>query len=299
MSGNSRATAEQMLEEGLRCQKAGLFREAIELYKEARNHATEEAVVARAWRLQAFAHHSLGEWSEALAAAERSEGIAREIGRSDLLAEALNAHAAVHYARAEFKEAARLYELMLETTTDPRVLGLALQNLAIIHSRRGDLDRAQTQLDAAHDCFQEAGYAWGQAHVLNNLAGIALDRGEYGAAEGASRRAMDVAREVDDLDLLAIATLNMAESLAGLGQLEGAETEASTALGQFQRSGNVWRRVACYRLLGDVHERQGDRELAERCWRSGLQVALEIGAEEEASDLRRRLAEGEAAAGPA
>lgn len=285
------------MEEGLRLQKAGLFRRALERYAEARDRAMGDADIARAWRLEAFAHHGIGDWSEALEAAGQSEEIARRIGRPDLVAEALNARAAVHYARAEFGEAESLYAAMLECTEDPRVRGLALQNLAIIHGRRGALDLAEEHLRAAQESFEAAGYDWGRAHVLNNLVGLALDRRTYGEALDRARRAVEVAREVDDLELVAIATLNLAESLAGVGRMEDAENTASTALGHFQRSGNLWRRIACLRLLGDLNRDLGDHQVAKRFWRSGLDLAEEIGAGEEAADLRKRLGSEESRAG--
>lgn len=292
MSGNSHTAVAELLEEGLRLKKAGLFRKALERYAEARRRTTDAAEEATAWRLEAFAWHALGEWDEALAAAERSETIARELERLDLVAEALNARAAVHYGRAEFAEAEALYGRMLELAAEPRVRGMALQNLAIIHGRRGDLDRAGERLSKAAAEFEEAGYTWGRAHVLNNLVGLALDRQDYPAALESALKAIPVAREVDDLDLLAIATLNLAEALAGLGRVDEAEMEASTALGHFQRSGNQWRRISCLRLLGDLNERQGDRAFAERFWKAALELAEQIGAGEEAAELRARMDSG-------
>jgi tetratricopeptide (TPR) repeat protein len=286
---NLRAAAEDLMEEGLRLQKAGKFRKALERFAEARERAADQAELARAWRLESFANHGIGEWADALAAAVRSEEIARRLEDGDLVAEALNARAAVHYARAEFPEAEKLYDGMLESATNPRVRGLALQNLGILHGRRDEPDLAEEHLNAAHACFEEAGYAWGQAHVLNNLVGLALDRCEFVEALKAAGPAIAVAREVDDLDLLAIATLNLAESLAGLGRLDEAEEQASTALGHFQTSGNLWRRIACLRLLGDLNEGHEDREVAERFWTSGLELADQIGAEKEAAELRERL----------
>lgn len=289
VSGNKHTPSGELLEEGLRLRKAGMFRKALERYTEARERTNDPAEQAVAWRLEAFAWHGLGEWGEALSAANRSEEIARQLGQPALVAEALNARAAVHYGRGEYEEAETLYLEMLELAPEPRLKGVALQNLGIIHGRVGDLDRAGERLRAAAARFEEAGYAWGRAHVLNNLAGLALDRKDHEEARDAALRAIPVAREVDDLELLAIATLNLSEALAGLGRLDEAETEASTALGHFQRSGNLWRRIACLRLLGDLNQRLGDVEVARRFWAAGLDVAEQIGAEEETAELRQRL----------
>ncbi len=91
--------------------------------------------------------------------------------------------------------------------------------------------------------FGRAAHASGKAHVRNNPSAVLLDRGHYAEAETFARQAMKVAREEEDLDLHAIATLNRAEALQALGRADQAESAASIALGHFEVSGNKWRRV--------------------------------------------------------
>lgn len=270
--------------------KAGLLDKAIEAYRQARLETEDGGLRAESWRLESIAQQSRGSWNEAEAAARESARIAREIGRKDLLAQAMNAEAAVHYGRGAFEEAIPLYTGMLELTEAPRIRGLALQNLGIIHGRRGELELADRRLTEALDEFERAGYEWGKAHVLNNRVGVALDRQDYAAAKEVAREAIGVARLIDDLDLLAVATLNYSEALAGLGDLDAAEEEASTALGYFQTAGNRWRRIGCYQTLGDLNQRRGDLPLARRFWTDGLKLARELGATGEAARLEERLA---------
>jgi tetratricopeptide (TPR) repeat protein len=290
--GKSSAAAAELLREGTRCEKAGLVDRALELYREARREQDDPSLLAEAWRLEAYAHHTRCDWDAALRAAQLSGEIAQASGRADLWAEALNAEGAVHLARGELGEATRLFARMLELTSDPRVRGLAHQNLGIIHGQSGELVEADARLREAYDEFDRADYSWGKAHVLNNTVAVAIERRDFVAAEEQARRAVRQAREVDDLDLLAIATLNLAESLAGLEDWEQAQAEASVALGHFQSSGNVWRRVSCLRILGDMTARLGDETTAHAFWRRGLELAREIGADRDASLLDRRLEGG-------
>jgi tetratricopeptide (TPR) repeat protein len=288
----SSAAAADLLREGTRCEKAGLIDRALDLYREARQDQEDPSLLAEAWRLEAYAHHAQCDWGAALTAARRSGELARDSHHADLWAEALNAEGAVHLARGELDEASRLFARMLDLTEDPRIRGLAHQNLAIIHGQSGELAEADARLREAYDEFDRADYAWGKAHVLNNTVAVAIERGDFVAAEMQARRAVRLAREVDDLDLLAIATLNLAESLAGLEDWEQAQAEASVALGHFQSSGNVWRRVSCLRILGDMTVRLGDEATAQACWRRGLELAREIGADRDAALLDRRLEGG-------
>lgn len=288
--GKSRAQARELLHEGLRQAKGGLPAKAIATYREARRGREDAAFRSEAWRLEAYAQQALGNWEESLAAAGESARLAREVERDDLLAEAMNAEAAVHYGRGEFDQALPLFRAMLELAEEPRIRGLALQNLGIIHGRRGELDEAEQSLTDALEEFDRAEYEWGQAHVLNNRVGVALERGDHTGARELAERAVARARKVDDLDLLAVATLNHAEALVGLGELDRAEEEASTALGYFQSAGNRWRRIGCYQMLGDLNERRGDQELARRLWSDALKLARELGASAEAERLEARLA---------
>ena len=290
---NDRARAREHLDEGTRLEKAGLFERALEAYREARRGATDPDLLAEAWRLEAYAHHARSAWTEALDAARRSRRIATDLGRSDMMAEALNAEAAVHFSRGDLDAAMPLYEEMLAMSGDPRIRGLAHQNLGIIHARRDELDRAELRLAQAFDEFDGAEYEWGKAHVLNNRVGLALERKDPAEAARLSADAVSIARAVGDLELLAVATLNRAEALAALGRLDEAEQEASTALGHIEVSGNRWRRVACLRILGDLNAEQGDAVIAERFWTRALAVARELGAMLEVEQLERRLGPGD------
>lgn len=291
--GNSRARESERLAAGERYEKAGLTAKALVAYREVREATTDPVIRAQAWRREAFVHHGVGAWEEALAAAAASGEVARTIGREDLLAEALNAEAAVYFSRGDLDEALPLYQRMLDLTAEPRIRGFAYQNMGILYARRQEPDQAMERLDEAYREFDRAGHAPGKAHVLNNQAAVLLDRGDHEGAEETACRAIKLARQVNDLDLHAIANLNRAEALQALGRTEQAESVASIALGQFETSGNRWRRVACLRILGDLTREQGETEIARRFWSRGLELAREIGAGLEEEQLEERLREQE------
>jgi tetratricopeptide (TPR) repeat protein len=287
--GNSHAHHIERLEEGKRYEKAGLNAKALEVYRSVRSECEDPEIQARAWREEAFAHHGCGAWEEALGAAAESARLAVALKRDDLLAEALNAEAAVYFSRGSMEKALPLYEEMLALTDEPRIRGFAYQNLGILHAREGDPDEAERRLEEAYEEFDRAGHGHGKAHVQNNRAAVSLDRGRFEDAEEFATRAMALARDVDDLDLLAIATLNRAEALERLDRVDEAEAAASVALGQFGVSGNRWRRVACLRMLGDLNHRLGEHDTARRFWARALELARDIGAALDAEELEDRL----------
>jgi hypothetical protein len=54
-------------------------------------------------------------------------------------------------------------------------------------------------------------------------------------------------------------------------------------------AGNRWRRVECLRLLGDINRRDGQMDIARRCYAQGLELARELGVHLEVTRLEDRL----------
>ena len=94
---------------------------------------------------------------------------------------------------------------------------------------------------------------------------------------------------VEDSDLIALTTLNLAEALLQRGANKRARDLVSAAFGHFGSCGNRWREVECLRLLGALHEREDCPQDAERCYERALALAEEIDARGEISSLRDAL----------
>jgi tetratricopeptide (TPR) repeat protein len=276
------------IEEGLRLEKFGMLDRALAHY-EAATSGPDPLTVTTAWRRRASVLRTRCDWDGALAAARESAAVAVRHGLRDAHAEALNAEAAVFQSKGDFIAARPLLERILDMTTDPRIRGVALQNLGAIAAEGGDLETAEHRFLESYGCFQAADYAWGQAFALNNYGRAAMDRENFEIAERVLTRAVELAREIEDLDLAALATMNLAETMLCAGDLERADEAASTALGYFDMAGNRWRRVECLRLLGDINRRDGQAEIARRCYLQGLELARELGVQLEVTRLEDRL----------
>ena len=277
------------LTEGLRLQKAGLLDEALQRYDAAARSA-DETVRATALCRKADLFRVWSRWDQAADSARESAVVARRAGAYSLYAEAINAEANVYHQRGEFDAAVPLYERVLELPVDDRVRGLALQNMGAIAAQRDDLDTAERFFLDSYWHFRRAGYDWGVAFVLNNQAAAALDRGRYSSAATIARQAIEAARQVDDFELLGIATLNYAEALAALGDLARAETLAAGALGFFVLAKSDVHRAQCLRVLGDIYVKTGERPRARACYTQGLEVAIALGARVDVDKLRQALA---------
>lgn len=283
--------ARSLIERGLRHERGGVLEEALRCYAEAASAAADPVTESEALRRQADVMRIRCDWDAAIALAVRSERVAREAGLADAAGEALNAQALVHQSRGDLDQAAPIYGRILDTSHDPRIRGIALQNLGAISATRGDYEAAATYFADSLDCFTAAKYERGSVIVMNNLGRAWLDRGDPVQAEDVLNRAVAAARATGDLELSSVALVNLAEALVARGAYAEAEEQASAALGFFKVSGNRWRQVECLRLIGDLRRDRQDAEVARRLYRQALSVADEIGAHPEADQLRGRLTE--------
>ena len=283
------ADPRELLSEGRRAQQMGALERAIECYRQAIEHTEEPLVASEGWRRMSSVRRAQCRWDDALEAAHRARSLARRANDRDALAESLNTEAAVHMSRGEMGVARPLLEEAAEVSDSDRAMGITLQNLGFVAARTGDLDAAERYFEVSAAHFRRAGYRWGEACVLNSHAGAALDRGDYRLADSTAQRAIDAAREVEDLNLLALATQNRAEALAALGELSLAEDLLSEALGYFGAAGDPMRQVDVYKLLGDISVRRGDAVTARRCFEKGLELAQLIEVRLESKELTERI----------
>ncbi|MGH7447014.1 MAG: tetratricopeptide repeat protein [Longimicrobiales bacterium] len=280
----------EFIEQGIRYESGGVLDRALNAYRAAAAAAVDDPPSRiEALRREADVLRSRCLWDEAVARAQESAELARTHGHDTLLAEALNAEAAVYQSRGDLDRAHALYTEMLGLTDDLRIRGIALQNLGSIAAMRGDFRRAEERFVESFQCFQAGGYKRGVVFALNNYGRAALDRKADAIAHPVLHRAEIMARELMDLDLLGIVRINLAESHLRHGDIDRAQDLASAALGYFGNTSNHWRRLECLRLLGDIAVAQLRAESARNFFEAALRVATEIGSTLEADTLQRRL----------
>jgi len=271
-------------------EREGKVDDALAHYRTAESLAGADAwLLSEVLRRQAYLHHARSEWELSLDLARRAASTAENAQLSDQQAEALIAVAWVHVARGAYEDAVPQLEKVASLTEDHRITGLALHNLGAIAAERGNWELSRTHFMESVKRFQAAGYQRGVAFAHNNYGRAALDHGNYVLAADLLQQAVSSAKKAADPDLLALATMNVAEALAGTGELVRAQLMAKEALEHFSRTGNGWRRVECERLLGDLEMKLDRRDEAYEWWRSALETARAIGAQLEVVKLEERL----------
>ncbi len=274
------------IEDGVRFQKLGMLDRALQQYEATVDSTADPAVIGEALCRQSHVYRAWCRWDDAVRLARRSAELAHDAHLEQLEAEALNAEAIVLLELSRFDEAVNIFERVLGLSIDDRMRGIAFQNLGSIAAQRADFHRAEQYYQFSYKCFGEAGYQWGEAFALTNMAAAAVDAGKAKSAEIIGGQAIRAAKRVGDLELVGIACLNTAEALASQKEFERAEELASEALGYFQMEENDLRRSQCYRILGDVRLFAGDRDEARRLYREALRLADRVGSEWESARLR-------------
>lgn len=271
-------------------ERQGETDDALAHYRAAEMRAGTDAwLMSEVLRRQAYLLHARSEWEESLALATRAATIAADAQLNDQHAEALIAVAWVHVARGTYEQAIPELDRVPTLTQDHRITGLALHNLGAIAAERGTWELARSYFMESVKRFQAAGYQRGVAFAHNNYGRAALDHGNFVLAADLLQQAVTSAKKASDPDLLALATMNVAEALAGTGEMARAEAMAREALEHFTSAGNGWRRVECERLLGDLAMRNANETAARGWWGSALETARVIGAQLEVVKLEERL----------
>jgi tetratricopeptide (TPR) repeat protein len=283
-------TAPDKLEEGVRLERGGLLDRAFEAYRSVVSEGTDPDRVAAALTHESDVHRARCDWDAGLYAARKAQAVAREAGLPKRLADATIAEVNVLMSQGDFGAATMLLTHVVSSASDPRMRGIALQNLGSILAQTGQVAAAEDAFASSLIHFQEAGYVRGEAISLNNSGRLALDTGQCDRAVPLLEEAVRLGRDVEDLELAAMASLNLAAALCQKGQLTRAQDLAMSAYGYFVACKNPSREIECLRLVGQINELCDDCGNATRCYDLALRLATEIGAESEAAAVREKLA---------
>jgi tetratricopeptide (TPR) repeat protein len=281
----------EMLESGVRAERAGLLDRALECYCTVAASSTNPDIVAAALTHEADVHRSRCEWDASMRAARKGQEVARRANLQNHLAHALIAEVNVLMSQGDFGEATLILHEVVSSTNDARVRGIGQQNLGIILAQTGQLRAAERAFMESRANFHEAGYVRGEAIALNNFGELALKNGEPARAQPLLEDALRLGREIQDLEVAAVASLNLASALCCNGELDRAQDLAMAALGYFAGCKNAFREIECLRLIGDINDKCDDAANARRCYDLALRVAGEIGAEAEVITMTQKLQE--------
>ena len=281
--------ASELIADGVRAERAGAMERALEAFQAAAERAQDSSTRAEALTHMADVLRARCQWEPAIETARTARRLAADAGLGEREAEAAIAEANVYLSRGDFDRAVPQFAAVAAEATDPRIRGIALQNLGAVYAQSGDRASAERAFTQSLGNFEAAGYTRGEGIALNNLGRLALDNGDCRNARLILERALLLAREVEDSDLAALASVNLSWALCEDGDLDHSQDLAMAALGYYSDCANRWREIECFRLIGTINEKAEDYVNARRCYQLALSLAQAIGSEHEISETRARL----------
>ena len=281
--------AQHHLEAGVRAERAGDLDRALEEYQATIARSDDPAMASEAYTRIADVHRERCNWSDGLAAARTAQEIASRARLDIALANARIAEGNVLMIQGEFAAAMPIFREVADSQVDPKLRGIALQNIGAMLAQLGQHGAAERAFGESLGNFQKAGYPRGQAIALNNLGRFAIDRGVYQDARPLLERALAEAMAIEDRELVALAEQNLATALVHLGESANALDRTMSALGYFTSCRNHYREIECLKLIALIHERSGDAASARKCYERALTLAESIESEVETRVTRHHI----------
>src|SRR5919108_3858922 len=132
-----------LLEDGKTFEQHGVLDRALESYARAAESSADPALTAEALIHQSRIHCCRSEWEPGIDCARRAQELASAANLDGLLPEAVIAEANVLLCRGDFPPALVLFRRVLEMSQEPRLRGVALQNIGSILAQQGNLGAAE------------------------------------------------------------------------------------------------------------------------------------------------------------
>jgi predicted ATPase/DNA-binding SARP family transcriptional activator len=166
-----------------------------------------------------------GDYAAAAASAEQALAVAREIGTSLYVANALSNLGAIVLAGGDHDRAGPLLVeavALARIVGDRRVAALAINNLGDLALTVGDYERAEPLFEESLALLKARGDAANVARSLFNLGAVALKLGRLPAADARFRESLSFAQQVGD-------TEDIAWCLEGFAAIAAAERDGERA----------------------------------------------------------------------
>jgi tetratricopeptide (TPR) repeat protein len=176
-------------------------------------------------------------------------------------------------ARSYAERARAIYEEL----SDRRNLGRLVNNLGTITFLLGNPDDAVAFLKDAFRIALEIGNDEGAAHAVNSLAQVHLRTGDVERAEDQARHAIKLLGErVDFLDEMGNAQLVLGRALLEQERLDEAEEAFGAAERAFDQLSSASHRASAWVAQGDLAAKRGDDALAARLYRNAAEALQDV-----------------------
>ncbi len=291
---------ESTLSDGEAAEQRGDYVQATAAYARVAEADDRTAAAEGLFRLGRVAWRQ-GRYDVALEWYDRARTTAREGRVPDLEARAENGIGAVHYSRGEYAQARASYQMAMERTSDPVLIGQLMLNLGVIANIEGNLENALWHYLRARALFRDNGDRSREALALHNLGMVYADREEWEAAGDAYAQCLGLCEFLGNRPMVAKVLLNQAEVFVAQQAFDKAVHNCEVSMSISIDIGDEVERGEAYRWLGYAHRVAGHVVEAESALVEAARVAqrfrvklLEAEASRELWELKRFAGDGEA-----
>ena len=289
-------SARALIDEGRALDKVGRRREAREKYEQALQALDPPApsIASMLLRWIARTYEIDADYTTASSCAERAVALAEEAGDRNALGHALNVLAAVRWRQGNLDEAERLFHEALQrgtSTTDPRLQVDVMTNLGSLSKIRGDFREALR--------YYEEALAHGRLHslldnilgTLNNLGIANMALHRIDAAEEAFSEALTIANALGGMSFRIQLEVNSAALQIEKGDFAEAKRRCDRAMQLATHLGDSRANGEAEKLYGIIARETGDLTTAESHLQRAREMARAANDLEFEGDVNRELAE--------
>ncbi len=222
-----------------------------------------------------------------------AQAVYEALGDTQGLADVYRATGNVYFERSDMPRVLEFYGKTLEiaeATSDKNLIARACNNLGAAYNVRGERATAIAFYQRSIDSYRAIEDARGEAQTTNNIGMTYAALHNWAEAVNFHRRAVNLASDIQFLELQAIARLGLAEAEARLGQLESAEENVDQALATFRERQDRLGAADSYRVKAVIAGLAGRAVEAEQYFEESMAVCDEIGGKLQEAECRRDYA---------
>jgi CHAT domain-containing protein len=161
----------------------------------------------------AVIHAGLGDRARERVALDRAYSSSKRVADPNLHLNVLQNLGGYYIATGDQKSAERCFTEILEhQSISPQLRMKAICDLALVHCRLGDVDRAQVEAEQASDMAKKAKVHSVEARALTCLAKVADQKNNREESKAFLQRALDVAKRASDEGLITATEIKLAEA---------------------------------------------------------------------------------------
>lgn len=234
-----------------------------------------------------------GDAGAALDVLEAAMAAAAQAGDPSAVAQALNVTAIAHQAAGDLDRATSQYQLarnIAESIGEKGHVAMIDQNLGTIASIRGDTNAALDAFRLSLLGYQSLGMTGYRGQVLNNIALVYMDLGEFSAAESAYAEAASAFRESRDRQNELTVALNQVQLWISTRRFDDAQRQSDKLLCVAREESPPWM-GELFRHLGVIARERSDYEAASKHFEMASRVASDSGDMLLTADIAEQRAE--------